>query len=128
MGGSVVAAGDQPDVFRAAMNYSKSKTLSAIAGGGGMDFPAKVSSPTVFRCVWVSPMDDAVDEFSYQTSANIIRIMKQLHYFEQYQQRLSLLIGPQKTQRLVNEALVLTTLSGNNFINNYNLVPYSARS
>ncbi|WOL12917.1 GDSL esterase/lipase [Canna indica] len=60
--------------------------------------------------------------------ANIIRITKQLQYFEQYQQRLSSLIGPQKTQRLVNEALVLITLGGNDFVNNYYLVPYSARS
>ncbi|KAK8969663.1 GDSL esterase/lipase [Platanthera guangdongensis] len=33
---------------------------------------------------------------------NIIRINKQLEYFEQYQERLSSLIGPDQTQRLVN--------------------------
>ncbi|WOK91782.1 GDSL esterase/lipase [Canna indica] len=60
--------------------------------------------------------------------ANIIRITKQMHYFEQYQQRLSSLVGPEKTQRLVNEALVLITLGGNDFVNNYYLVPYSVRS
>ncbi|XP_047328671.1 GDSL esterase/lipase LTL1-like [Impatiens glandulifera] len=59
---------------------------------------------------------------------NIIRIFKQLQYFEQYQNRVTQLIGPEETQRLVNEALVLITLGGNDFVNNYYLVPYSARS
>ncbi|ONK79577.1 uncharacterized protein A4U43_C01F7790 [Asparagus officinalis] len=59
---------------------------------------------------------------------NIIRITKQLKYFEQYQQRLSTLTGPDQTTRLVNEALVLITLGGNDFVNNYYLVPYSPRS
>ncbi|KAG0453344.1 hypothetical protein HPP92_025729 [Vanilla planifolia] len=59
---------------------------------------------------------------------NIIRISKQLQYFEQYQQRVSSLIGPDETQRLVNSALVLVTLGGNDFVNNYYLIPYSARS
>lgn len=52
----------------------------------------------------------------------------QLQYFEQYQQRVSALIGRAQTQRLVNRALVLITLGGNDFVNNYYLVPYSARS
>ncbi|XP_002522020.2 GDSL esterase/lipase LTL1 [Ricinus communis] len=59
---------------------------------------------------------------------NIIRIYKQLEYFQQYQQRVSALIGPEQTQRLVNQALVLMTLGGNDFVNNYYLVPFSARS
>ncbi|KAK6911278.1 GDSL lipase/esterase, partial [Dillenia turbinata] len=59
---------------------------------------------------------------------NIIRIFKQLQYFQQYQQRLSALIGPAQAQRLVNGALVLITCGGNDFVNNYYLVPYSARS
>ncbi|CAI9759263.1 unnamed protein product [Fraxinus pennsylvanica] len=59
---------------------------------------------------------------------NIIRIGKQLEYFQQYQTRVSRLIGPTETQRLVNEALVLITLGGNDFVNNYYLVPFSARS
>ncbi|XP_031287081.1 GDSL esterase/lipase LTL1-like [Pistacia vera] len=59
---------------------------------------------------------------------NIIRITKQLEYFQQYQQRVSALIGAEQTQRLVNEALVLITLGGNDFVNNYYLVPFSARS
>ncbi|KAL2549120.1 GDSL esterase/lipase [Forsythia ovata] len=60
--------------------------------------------------------------------ANIIRIALQLEYFQQYQQRVSALIGADKTKQLVNQALVLITLGGNDFVNNYYLVPYSARS
>lgn len=59
---------------------------------------------------------------------NIIRIGRQLDYFQQYQQRLSELIGEAQTQSLVNDALVLITLGGNDFVNNYYLVPFSARS
>lgn len=59
---------------------------------------------------------------------NIIRISQQLQYFMQYQRRVSALIGEEETTRLVNEALVLITLGGNDFVNNYYLVPVSARS
>ncbi|KAK9919344.1 hypothetical protein M0R45_027943 [Rubus argutus] len=59
---------------------------------------------------------------------NIIRMYKQLEYFEQYQTRVSALIGSDQTQSLVNDALVLITVGGNDFVNNYYLVPYSARS
>ncbi|ONK70883.1 uncharacterized protein A4U43_C04F2510 [Asparagus officinalis] len=59
---------------------------------------------------------------------NIIRISEQLEYFQQYQQRLSSLIGPDQATRLVNDALVLITLGGNDFVNNYYLLPFSARS
>ncbi|XP_028790344.1 GDSL esterase/lipase At5g33370-like [Neltuma alba] len=59
---------------------------------------------------------------------NIIRIYRQLEYFEEYQQRVRALIGAARTKRLVNGALVLITLGGNDFVNNYYLVPFSARS
>ncbi|CAH9073664.1 unnamed protein product [Cuscuta europaea] len=59
---------------------------------------------------------------------NIIRIPQQIQYFEQYQQRLSNLIGAEQAQNRVNKALVLITLGGNDFVNNYFLVPISARS
>ncbi|KAJ6422705.1 hypothetical protein OIU84_027638 [Salix udensis] len=59
---------------------------------------------------------------------NIIRMYKQLEYFEQYQRRVTALIGAQNTQQLVNEALILITVGGNDFVNNYYLVPFSARS
>lgn len=59
---------------------------------------------------------------------NIIRMYSQLDYFEQYQRRLTAVVGPQQARRLVNQALVLITVGGNDFVNNYYLVPYSARS
>lgn len=59
---------------------------------------------------------------------NIIRIGDQLRYFQQYQQRLSGLIGEDQATQRVNQALVLITLGGNDFVNNYYLVPYSVRS
>jgi len=59
---------------------------------------------------------------------NIIRITEQLAYFRQYQQRVAALIGEEQTRDLVNKALVLITLGGNDFVNNYFLVPFSARS
>ncbi|KAL6554787.1 hypothetical protein OROGR_006045 [Orobanche gracilis] len=34
-------------------------------------FPSEVSSEAVFRCVRVSPIDDAEDQFAYQTAVNI---------------------------------------------------------
>ncbi|KAI3776370.1 hypothetical protein L1987_46148 [Smallanthus sonchifolius] len=59
---------------------------------------------------------------------NIIRITQQMQYFEQYQKRVSDIVGPEEAQRLVNQALTLITLGGNDFVNNYYLVPFSARS
>ncbi|KAH6832699.1 GDSL-like Lipase/Acylhydrolase superfamily protein [Perilla frutescens var. hirtella] len=60
--------------------------------------------------------------------ANIIRIYQQLDYFEEYQQRLRGQIGKEQAHKRVKESLVLITLGGNDFVNNYYLVPYSARS
>ncbi|KAK4397656.1 GDSL esterase/lipase [Sesamum angolense] len=57
---------------------------------------------------------------------NIIRIYEQLNFFQQYQQRVSAIIGEEQTKKLVKESLVLMTLGGNDFVNNYYLVPYSA--
>ncbi|XP_059318608.1 GDSL esterase/lipase LTL1-like [Lycium ferocissimum] len=59
---------------------------------------------------------------------NIIRMPNQLQYFQQYQERVSALIGEEQTQRLVNDALVLITLGGNDYVNNYFLTSFSARS
>ncbi|XP_044480561.1 GDSL esterase/lipase At5g18430-like [Mangifera indica] len=59
---------------------------------------------------------------------NIIRMFRQLDYFEEYQHRVTALIGAQQTRRLVNQALLLITVGGNDFVNNYYLVPVSARS
>ncbi|CAI9761329.1 unnamed protein product [Fraxinus pennsylvanica] len=59
--------------------------------------------------------------------ANIIRISQQLEFFGEYQQRVSALIGEEQAQKLVNKALVLITLGGNDFVNNYFLLPITAR-
>lgn len=59
---------------------------------------------------------------------NIIRMYRQLDYFEEYQERVANQIGLARTKKLVNQALVLITVGGNDFVNNYYLVPYSARS
>ncbi|KAL6564044.1 GDSL esterase/lipase ltl1 [Orobanche hederae] len=59
--------------------------------------------------------------------AAIIRIHKQLEFFEEYQRRVSSLIGQQQTQVLVNKALYLVTVGGNDFVNNYFLTPITIR-
>ncbi|CAL1382648.1 unnamed protein product [Linum trigynum] len=59
---------------------------------------------------------------------NIIRMYQQLAYFQAYQRRLRGLIGAARAKRVVSGALVLITVGGNDFVNNYYLVPYSARS
>ena len=64
----------------------------------------------------------------FNLQLNIIRMYQQLFYFQQYQQRLSALIGADQARQLVNDALVLITVGGNDFVNNYYLVPFSARS
>uniref|UniRef100_M1D203 Transcription factor n=4 Tax=Solanum TaxID=4107 RepID=M1D203_SOLTU len=37
----------------------------------GGHFPGEVSSPAVFRCIHVSSIDNAVDQYAYQTSVKI---------------------------------------------------------
>ncbi|KAM0043525.1 putative triacylglycerol lipase [Helianthus debilis subsp. tardiflorus] len=59
---------------------------------------------------------------------NIIRMPRQLAFFEAYQKRVAAIIGTKKTKKLVNEALVLVTCGGNDFVNNYYLVRNSFRS
>ncbi|XP_030935629.1 GDSL esterase/lipase LTL1-like [Quercus lobata] len=59
---------------------------------------------------------------------NIIRISRQFQLFQQYQLRLRAQVGQAQAKRLVNDALVLITLGGNDFVNNYFLTPFSARS
>ncbi|KAI7740843.1 hypothetical protein M8C21_005698, partial [Ambrosia artemisiifolia] len=59
---------------------------------------------------------------------NIIRMPHQLMFFEEYQKRVASLIGIKRTTKLVNEALVMVTCGGNDFVNNYYLVRKSLRS
>ncbi|XAR58693.1 Triacylglycerol lipase [Bertholletia excelsa] len=58
---------------------------------------------------------------------NIIRIGQQLAFFQEYQERVSALIGAEETQRLVNGGLVLIVLGGNDYVNNYFFTRYSVR-
>ncbi|TYJ96978.1 GDSL esterase/lipase [Cucumis melo var. makuwa] len=59
---------------------------------------------------------------------NIIRMFRQFEYFEEYQRRVGRVIGDERAKELVKGALVLITVGGNDFVNNYYLVPFSARS
>nr|XP_040254725.1 GDSL esterase/lipase LTL1-like [Aegilops tauschii subsp. strangulata] len=59
---------------------------------------------------------------------NIIRIAQQLQNFQDYQRRLAAYIGEDAARERVSQSLVLITLGGNDFVNNYFLVPFSARS
>ncbi|AES61163.2 GDSL-like lipase/acylhydrolase [Medicago truncatula] len=58
----------------------------------------------------------------------ILHIHKQLKLFEQYQRRLRAHIGAEEAKKLVNKALVLIIIGGNDFVNNYYWAPFSARS
>ena len=63
-----------------------------------------------------------------RVQVNIIRIAQQLQNFQDYQRRLAAYIGEDAARERVSQSLVLITLGGNDFVNNYYLVPYSARS
>jgi len=67
-------------------------------------------------------------DFMQLLQVNVIRMYRQLQYFKEYQNRVRDLIGASQTKSLVNKALVLITVGGNDFVNNYFLVPNSARS
>lgn len=64
----------------------------------------------------------------YYLQINIIRMYRQLEYFQEYQRRVAAIVGEGRARQLVNQALVLITVGGNDFVNNYYLVPFSARS
>lgn len=59
---------------------------------------------------------------------NILRMPTQLEYFQEYQGRVQALIGREQTKRLIEQSLVLITVGGNDFVNNYYLGPSSTRS
>ncbi|KAI4338615.1 hypothetical protein MLD38_023652 [Melastoma candidum] len=58
----------------------------------------------------------------------VIRMFRQLHLFEEYQLRVRRLVGIERTQKLVSQSIVLITVCGNDFVNNYLLVSNSPRS
>ncbi|KAL6641040.1 hypothetical protein ACP70R_019221 [Stipagrostis hirtigluma subsp. patula] len=59
---------------------------------------------------------------------DIIRMSRQLQYFGEYQRKLRALVGAARARQVVRRALVLITVGGNDFVNNYYLVPFSLRS
>ncbi|KAL2945468.1 hypothetical protein RDABS01_006226 [Bienertia sinuspersici] len=58
---------------------------------------------------------------------NIIRIHRQFQLFELYRQRLIAEIGEEEATNRINGALMLITLGGNDFINNYFVLPITIR-
>ncbi|KAK7345696.1 hypothetical protein VNO77_16306 [Canavalia gladiata] len=58
----------------------------------------------------------------------ILRMFQQFALFEQYQGRLSSEVGAAQAKKIVNGALVLMTLGGNDFVNNYFVTPITVRS
>lgn len=65
---------------------------------------------------------------TFFVQVNIIRIHEQFKLFKEYERRVRALIGEEETKKLVKKAIVLITLAGNDFVNNYFLTPVSARS
>ncbi|KAL8188571.1 hypothetical protein R6Q57_029859 [Mikania cordata] len=59
--------------------------------------------------------------------ADVLRMSNQIDYFREYQRRISASIGEEEANELVNKALVLVSVGGNDFVNNYYLTPFSAR-
>nr|KAJ0219990.1 hypothetical protein LSAT_V11C200056680 [Lactuca sativa] len=59
---------------------------------------------------------------------NIVRMWKQLEYFQQFQVRLTDIVGADRTREIISNGISLISLGGNDFVNNYYLVPLSARS
>ncbi|PWA68140.1 SGNH hydrolase-type esterase domain-containing protein [Artemisia annua] len=76
-----------------------------------------------FASAGVGILNDTGSQF-----VNVLRMPLQLEYFKEYQQRLGLEIGEKQAKELVNQALVLISLGGNDFVNNYFLYPFSPRS
>lgn len=58
----------------------------------------------------------------------IVRMSRQLQYFHEYQGKLRAQVGASQAMQIVSRALVLITLGGNDFVNNYYLIPFSLRS
>ncbi|PKA53479.1 hypothetical protein AXF42_Ash020902 [Apostasia shenzhenica] len=73
-GGSAVAIG-VGEASKRPREVSSSRLLTTATTSGGaekaLSFPAEVSSPAVFRCVRVSPMDEAAGQMAYQTAVSI---------------------------------------------------------
>ncbi|WCJ30620.1 GDSL esterase/lipase At4g28780 [Euphorbia peplus] len=77
----------------------------------------KLLSGANFASAGVGILSDTGYQF-----VNIIRIYQQLELFQEYQERVAAIIGAEQTKQLVNKAVVLINLGGNDFVNNYFLI------
>lgn len=68
------------------------------------------------------------NKYFYVPQLNIVRMWKQLEYFQQFQVRLTDIVGADRTREIISNGISLISLGGNDFVNNYYLVPLSARS
>ena len=80
----------------------------------------------VFILLLPRRMNNNDDSFCLQE--NIIRMPQQFQNFIEYKDKLSQLVGVAEANRLVAEGLMSITLGGNDYVNNYYLLPVSARS
>ncbi|GLJ15054.1 hypothetical protein SUGI_0246040 [Cryptomeria japonica] len=60
--------------------------------------------------------------------ANIIKMPQQFQYFVEYKNKVAKMLGVKATNKLVAEGLMSITLGGNDYVNNYYLLPVSQRS
>ncbi|KAF5942992.1 hypothetical protein HYC85_020634 [Camellia sinensis] len=67
---SLMMRGENPKRLRENPGARLPSTSSGLEVQVG-HFPSEVNSPAVFRCVRVSSMDDADEEYAYQTAVNI---------------------------------------------------------
>nr|XP_043615655.1 GDSL esterase/lipase LTL1-like [Erigeron canadensis] len=59
---------------------------------------------------------------------DVLKMPAQLQLFEEYQKKLSLVTDEKQAKQLVNQALILVSLGGNDFINNYWRNPFMIKS
>ncbi|XP_076923840.1 GDSL esterase/lipase At5g33370-like [Bidens hawaiensis] len=83
---------------------------------------AKLLKGANFASAGVGILNDTGYQF-----ANVLRVAVQIQYFREYQQRISKIVGEKQARELVNKGLVLVSLGGNDFVNNYYLTSFSAR-
>ncbi|GLJ40659.1 hypothetical protein SUGI_0839520 [Cryptomeria japonica] len=58
----------------------------------------------------------------------VLRMFVQLEFFREYQNRVAAIIGRSAADQMVANGLISITLGGNDYVNNYYLVPVSVRS
>ncbi|KAJ7953062.1 protein SHI RELATED SEQUENCE 1-like [Quillaja saponaria] len=62
---------NNPSTSALACNTTTTRLPTNPSGLELGNFPAELSSPAVFRCVRVSPIDETDDQYAYQTAVNI---------------------------------------------------------